>query len=208
LPKTWEEYLAGLSSAARSFVKRSLASFEDWARTEVELHQVRTAAELAQGSAVLQALHGERWSAAGRTGAFASARFRRFHDELMGALLAAGALELSWLAVRGEPVAALYNFHWNGKVYFYQSGRKLDVPGSVRPGIVAHTLAIRRAIAAGMREYDFLGGASQYKLKLATATRPLLSVRAVRSPALELARTTAERGLDLVRQVQRRLQSS
>jgi CelD/BcsL family acetyltransferase involved in cellulose biosynthesis len=156
-------------------------------------------AELERGSAVLRALHGERWSASGRRGAFASRRFRAFHDQVMRALLAAGALELSWLSVRGEPVAALYNFSWNGKVYFYQSGRKLDVPTSVRPGIVAHVFAIRRAIEAGRLEYDFLGGASQYKRKLATAARPLLSVRAVRSPVLERARSALERGIDLLR---------
>jgi CelD/BcsL family acetyltransferase involved in cellulose biosynthesis len=199
LPDSWDDYLAALSSSNRQFVKRSAARFEDWARGDAELHEVRTAAELEQGSAVLRALHGERWSAAGRRGAFASQRFRAFHDEVMRALLAAGALELSWLSVRGEPVAALYNFSWNGTVYFYQSGRKLDVPDSVRPGIVAHVFAIRRAIEAGRREYDFLGGDSQYKRKLATARRPLLSVRAVRSPVLERARGALERGIDLLR---------
>jgi CelD/BcsL family acetyltransferase involved in cellulose biosynthesis len=199
LPGSWDDYLAALPSSNRQFVKRSAARFEDWAGGEGELHQARTVAELEQGSAVLRALHGERWSAAGRPGAFASQKFRAFHDQVMRALLAAGALELSWLSVRGEPVAALYNFSWNGKVYFYQSGRKLDVPAAVRPGIVAHVLAIRRAIDAGRREYDFLGGASQYKRKLATATRPLLSVRAVRSPALERARSALERGIDLLR---------
>jgi CelD/BcsL family acetyltransferase involved in cellulose biosynthesis len=199
LPTSWADYLAALPASNRQFVKRSAARFEDWARGDAEVHQVRTPAELEQGSAVLRALHGERWSAAGRRGAFASRRFRAFHDEVMRALLAAGALELSWLSVRGEPVAALYNVSWNGKVYFYQSGRKLDVPTSVRPGIVAHAFAIRRAIEAGRLEYDFLGGASQYKRKLATAARPLLSVRAVRSPVLEHARSALERGIDLLR---------
>jgi CelD/BcsL family acetyltransferase involved in cellulose biosynthesis len=117
----------------------------------------------------------------------------------MRAFLDRNALELRWLSVRGEPVAALYNLTWNDKVYFYQSGRKLDVPSGVRPGIVIHLRAIRRAIEAGRREYDFLGGASQYKRKLATATRPLVSVRAVRSPVLELARSAVERGIEAVR---------
>ena len=198
LPKTWDAYLAGLSSNERRFVRQSLASFDTWADGESELHQARTLAELERGSAVLRALHGERWTAAGHDGAFRSARFRDFHEEVMRALLDRNALELRWLSVRGEPVAALYNFTWNDKVYFYQSGRKLDVPNGVRPGIVIHLRAIRSAIEAGRREYDFLGGASQYKRKLATATRPLVSVRAVRSPVLELARSAVERGIDAV----------
>jgi CelD/BcsL family acetyltransferase involved in cellulose biosynthesis len=201
LPRSWDDYLAMLPSTARHFVKRSISTFDHWSSGDAELREVRTAADLEHGSSVLRALHENRWSGAGQGGVFASPRFRAFHDEVMQALLARGALELSWLLVRGEPVAALYNFVWNGKVYFYQSGRKLDVPAAVRPGIVAHVYAIRRAIEAGRREYDFLGGASAYKLKLATATRPLLSVRAVRSSTLERARDTAERGIQVVRQV-------
>jgi CelD/BcsL family acetyltransferase involved in cellulose biosynthesis len=203
LPKTWDGYLAALSSSERRFVKQSLASFDTWASGESELHEARTLSELELGSAVLRELHGERWTAAGHDGAFRSARFRDFHGEVMRALLERDALELRWLSVRGEPVAALYNFVWNDKVYFYQSGRKLDVPNGVRPGIVIHLRAIRCAIEAGRREYDFLGGASQYKRKLATATRPLLSVRAVRSPVLELARSAVERGIEGVRRFAR-----
>jgi CelD/BcsL family acetyltransferase involved in cellulose biosynthesis len=117
----------------------------------------------------------------------------------MRELLRRGALDLSWLLVGGEPIAALYNFVWNRRVYLYQAGRKLDLPATVRPGIVLHLHAIRRAIEAEHLEYDFLGGASQYKLKLATAKRPLLAVRALHSPVLERVRETAERGIDLVR---------
>ena len=41
----------------------------------------------------------------------------------MAWLLEQGALELLWLSVRGEPVAALYGMVWAGKVYAYQCGR-------------------------------------------------------------------------------------
>ena len=136
-----------------------------------------------------------------------SPRFAAFHDEVMPPLLAAGALELLWLTVRGDPIAIIYNIVWNGKVYFYQSGRKIDVPKGVRPGIVIHAHAIRRAISAGRREYDFLGGASRYKVQLSTAARPLLRVRAVRSPRLELAHSTAERGFDTARRLRDQLRA-
>ncbi|HEY3494337.1 MAG TPA: GNAT family N-acetyltransferase [Polyangiaceae bacterium] len=199
LPESWDEYLRRLSSSSRSFVKRTLAAFQDWAGGEDAYFEVRSPLELARGTAVLRALHGERWSEASTGGVFGSPRFRAFHWEIMLPLLASGALELSWLAVRGEPIAALYNFSWNGKVYFYQSGRKLDVPSRVRPGIVAHLHAIRRAIERGRREYDFLGGASRYKLALATDRRSLVTVRAVHPSLLELARERAEHSLALVR---------
>jgi CelD/BcsL family acetyltransferase involved in cellulose biosynthesis len=205
LPASFEQYVASLTSAGRYLVTRSLRDLDDWAKGDLELHDVRSASELDEGKQILKRLHGERWGADGRSGVFGSPRFAAFHDEVMPLLLAAGALELLWLTVRGDPIAIVYNIVWNGKVYFYQSGRKIDVPKRVRPGIVIHAHAIRRAIAAGRREYDFLGGASRYKVALATAARPLLRVRAVRSPRLESAHGTAERCFDGVRWLRRRI---
>ena len=189
LPATWEAYLQGISATSRYLVNRSLRDFERWAGDGFALHQARSRAELVEGRRVLRALHGSRW---GDEDAFASPRFDAFHEEVMPALLDRGALDLSWICARGEPVAALYNLRWNGKIYSYQGGRRLDVPRDVRPGIVIHAHAIRRAIEAGMREYDFLGGVSQYKRKLATRTRPLVRLRAVRRGLREAARRLAE----------------
>jgi CelD/BcsL family acetyltransferase involved in cellulose biosynthesis len=140
-------------------------------------------------------LHGERWAAAGKTGALSAARFAAFHNAVLPELLRAGALKLLWLTVRGQPVAAVHNIVWDRKVLFYQSGRQPDVPRGVRPGIVLHAHAIRAAIAAGHREYDFLGGESQYKSQLASASRPLVQVRAVRPSLIEQARRLIDAGI-------------
>jgi CelD/BcsL family acetyltransferase involved in cellulose biosynthesis len=207
LPATFEHYLASLTSAGRYLVTRSLRDLDEWAKGDLELHVARNLTELDQGKRILKRLHGERWGAEGRSGVFGSPRFAAFHDAVMPLLLAAGALELLWLTVRGDPIAIAYNIVWNGKVYFYQSGRKIDVPKGVRPGIVIHAHAIRRAIAAGRREYDFLAGASRYKVQLATASRSLVRVRAVRSPRLELAHSTAVRGLDTARRLRDQLRA-
>ena len=89
--------------------------------------------------------------------------------------------KLRQLSVRGEPVAVNYSLLWNRKVYFYQCGRRLELPGKVRVGVVLHAEAIRAVIAAGCREYDFLGGAAQYKQHLALANRSLVQCRVSRS---------------------------
>jgi CelD/BcsL family acetyltransferase involved in cellulose biosynthesis len=189
LPTTWEAYLQGISATSRYLVTRSLRDFDRWAGDGFALHQARSRAELVEGRAALVALHERRWR---DEGAFSSRRFDAFHGEVMPALLDRGALDLSWICARGEPVAALYNLRWNGKIYSYQCGRRLDVPREVRPGIVIHAHAIRRAIEEGLREYDFLGGTSQYKRKLAPGTRPLVRLRAVRRGLREAARQVAE----------------
>jgi CelD/BcsL family acetyltransferase involved in cellulose biosynthesis len=191
LPSSWDEYLASLSSSGRYVLKRSLREFSEWAGGSFELHEARSPADLREGTRILKALHAERWLGGG---VFKSRRFSAFHETVTRELLAQNALELLWLEARGRPLAAVYNIRWNGKEYFYQSGRTLDVPKRVRPGFVIHALAIQRAIAAGRREYDFLGGSSQYKSQLGTVRRALVLVRGVRAPLREAVRRATERG--------------
>ena len=205
LPATWKAYLAQLPSQSRYLVTRSLRDFEAWAGAPPSLCVARSESELADGKRKLASLHGERWRADGADGVFASPRFTAFHDAVMTPLLREGALELAWLEARSEPVAALYNIVWDKRVHFYQSGRKIDVPKNVRPGIVAHALAIQRAIDAGRREYDFLAGTSQYKRKLALARRPIVQVRAVRAPLRERARQGLESAVVRLRALRGRL---
>lgn len=181
LPSTFEAYRQLLDGDRRYVVTRSLRELEKWAGPAGYSRVVaRTPAELAEGRAILHSLHGERWTGNGYEGAFASERFTRFHDEVMTALLEGedGQLELQWLVVAGHPVVVLYNIVYRGRVYFYQSGRKLDVPKGVKLGLAAHALALRAAIEEGRSEYDFLAGASQYKRQLALAKHPLVTLSA------------------------------
>jgi CelD/BcsL family acetyltransferase involved in cellulose biosynthesis len=201
LPATWEAYLQLLSKKKRYGIVRAQRDFDDWAGGTSELRCVTTPAELEDGKRILATLHNERWDAAGRQGVFTAPRFAAFHDAVLPRLLDQGALELMWLNVRGEPVAAIYNLVWNGKVYFYQCGRKLDVPRGQRLGIVMLAYAIRRAIEAGRREFDALAGESLYKSQLMLAARPLVQVRAARPSLLEQTRKLAGCGIACARVV-------
>jgi CelD/BcsL family acetyltransferase involved in cellulose biosynthesis len=216
LPETWSAYLRDLGSSRRYVVTRSLRELDRWASPGGwEVRSAVTATDLEEGRRVLHDLHAERWTAAGRHGAFASPRFKRFHDEVIPRLWAGedgAALDLLWLVVRGEPIAACYNVVFGNKVYFYQSGRRMDLPKTVRPGIAMHALAIQRSIGAGRREYDFLQGASRYKRDLALGSRALVTLRAVaphlRARAVEAARVLAERAIAQMRSRRRAAQPS
>lgn len=211
LPSTWDAYLQALGSSRRYVVTRSLRELEKWAgKGGWELRKARTAEELAEGVKILSELHAERWTSAGKSGVFASDRFRRFHEIVMPRLLAGedgASLDLRWLAVRGEPVAAAYNLIHGGRLQFYQSGRRVDVPKNVRPGIAMHALTIQESIEAGLREYDFLAGASRYKRDLALEARRLVTLRAIapglRARAVEAARVLAERAIARLRAASR-----
>jgi CelD/BcsL family acetyltransferase involved in cellulose biosynthesis len=193
LPASWDALLTSLPSTSRYFLKRSLRDFERWAEERAIVRVAETPADLAEGLGVLTRLHEERWWAAGEPSLFDSAPFRSFHQQVMPELLAAGALDLRWLLVDERPIAALYNIVWGDKVHFYQAGRALDLPKGIRPGVVLHASAIRAAIAAGRREYDFLAGNGLLKRQLAPKTRPLVELRAVRSRGRELVRSAGAR---------------
>jgi CelD/BcsL family acetyltransferase involved in cellulose biosynthesis len=204
LPASWDEYLRRLPGGDRYYLKRSLRDFERWAAGEARFHRVESANDLEQGKRILHELHHERWRGTG-SGVFRSARFLTFHDRLMSRLLERDALELLWLSVRGEPVAAMYNLRWAGKTWFYQCGRRVGLPPNIRVGVVLHAHAIRGAIEGGQREYDFLCGACRYKKQLALASRPVVELRLARPSLVETARSLVERSKSVVRSVQGRL---
>jgi CelD/BcsL family acetyltransferase involved in cellulose biosynthesis len=178
LPDSWDAYLGALGGSSRRLVRRSLRDLEEWAGDSLAVRCAETEAELERGRQVLESLHAQRWNATGGPSLFDSHRFRAFHERVMPDLFGRGELELWWLEVRGEPVAALYNVVHAGKVYVYQGGRRMDLPKRVRAGIALHAYAIRRSIEKGRREYDFLAGSARYKLDLATGARQLCTLRA------------------------------
>jgi len=199
LPKNFDEYLGTyLRGSKRSQLKKSLRALETWAGGPPIFEHVRTAEQLAEGKRILEALHRERWP---EGGVYRSEKFRRFHDLAMPRLLAIGALDVGWMTVKGQAVSAYYNFSWNGHIWHYQSGRKLDAPDDARVGVTMHALLIKRAIDEGMREYDFLAGVSQYKTSLASETRSLLTLRAARPSVVETARKAAEQGVAQAKKV-------
>jgi CelD/BcsL family acetyltransferase involved in cellulose biosynthesis len=148
--------------------------------------EARTESERRTGMEILKRLHARRWEGStgetrgGAGGVFGSVFFARFHERTGPDLLKAEVLKLMWLTVRDEPIAAVYNLDWRGRVYFYQCGRRLDVPKAIRPGTVLLVMAIRRAMEAGRREFDLLAGDVRYKRELATGTRPLVRLRVAR----------------------------
>lgn len=204
LPATWDDYLAALPSNARYLVRRSLRDFSKWANGSERVERAESAEEVERGATILRALHGERWSHAG---AFASERFTKFHAEVMPELGKKRELELLWLTAHGQPVAVHYNVVKDGVVYFYQSGRRLDLPKGLRPGIVLHAHAIRSAIDARLREYDFLAGTARYKLELALAMRPLSTLRATRPSLVENLRKLGTSGLNAARGLRSRVRA-
>jgi CelD/BcsL family acetyltransferase involved in cellulose biosynthesis len=188
LPPTWDAYLQGLGPNSRRNIQRSQKAFDAWCGGTTRLESATTPADLAKGKQVLVNLHHQRWESDDQPGVFRSPFYLRFHDAIMQRLAEQGELELHWLCARDEPVAVFYGMAWQGKIYAYQMGRRMDLPGHLRPGAVLLAMVIRSAIESGRREFDLLADESFYKHQFTSTVRPLVHVRATRTSLREWAR--------------------
>jgi CelD/BcsL family acetyltransferase involved in cellulose biosynthesis len=175
-----ETYLSRLSASTRSQIRRSIRLYQ--ARLEaVEVRAANTAEEAMEWFGALLTLHVARWRERDGTSVFADADIRCFHRRLLmtsATAAAPGGFKPEILRIRfgTEVIAYLYHLRYRGRVNFVQSGLAYHRDNRLKPGLVAHGLAIEHYLALGSTEYDFLGGeaeAVRYKRSLATERRML-----------------------------------
>ena len=193
-----EGYLAQLSSNTRSQIRRSIRLYEERsgeACVEIAGNPEEAVAWLDE----LVELHESTWQERGEAGAFRG-EAREFHRALIRSTVPnSGRDELRSDIVRvrfgEETIALLYNTVYRGRVSFYQSGVRYADDRKLKPGLVAHVLAVDRYLASGEVEYDFLGGEPQpvqYKRSLSTDVRSLYWAR-LHAPSVKMGALGATR---------------
>lgn len=186
--------LAHVSANTRAQLRRAWRAFEgESARLE------RLSGEA--GLNELIAAHQAWWRARGQPGAFASPFMRRFHHALLARGEATGEVRLRLLrAPDGRPAAWLHLLCSGGHVAAYQSAIAPDEDlRRLKPGLVAHLLAIGEAAAEGAATYDFLAGEARYKRSLSTHSGSLLWTERVRPWSLAHLLARARRGFRAIR---------
>jgi CelD/BcsL family acetyltransferase involved in cellulose biosynthesis len=193
-----EDALELLRKSVRQRVRRALRGLGDvsteWAQGEEAALQVLD--ELVE-------LHQRRWQAAGQPGAFAAARVRDFHRDLVRTLLPRESAMLFRASCDAGTIGCLYGFLDRGRLLFYQSGFGEFEDPRLKPGLVSHALCLQACLDRGIDEYDFLAGDSRYKRELANGERTLVWAVAARpTPRVALARArrkaaAAARGVQL-----------
>ncbi|MEQ1855832.1 MAG: GNAT family N-acetyltransferase [Longimicrobiales bacterium] len=174
-----ESYLSHLSSNTRSQVRRAVRLYGE-RFGEPEVRAACSSQELYGWFDSMASLHAKRWHGRGKSGAFGDAKIRDFHLGLLKRVFHGQAKELRAEILRvsfgAEAIAYLYQLRYRGRVNFYQSGLAYHGDNRLKPGLVAHALAVEHYLTGGESEYDFLGGepeAVRYKRSLATSRRML-----------------------------------
>jgi CelD/BcsL family acetyltransferase involved in cellulose biosynthesis len=175
-------YLGGLGASTRAQIRRAAKLYGKRGMLRLE-----AAADRAQALAWLDALgglHEARFRSKGEQGAFGVPGFLDFHRALVTAAWESGTVELLQVSAGGAPIGYLYNFLWRGWVGFYSSGLAYEGDNRLKPGLVAHWLAVERYMAAGASVYDLMAGESRYKSSLAEPGPLLLGLVVERDDAV------------------------
>jgi CelD/BcsL family acetyltransferase involved in cellulose biosynthesis len=213
LPASWEEFFRDKN---RNFKKRWHGTVNRLEREgELKLEVVVPGEPTAAAFAELLRLNRARWGEEGTS--FRSDSVIAFHQELCQQIHPRGWVLLALMTVGGKVVAAKYDFVYAGKVWGYQGGWDPDWEEH-RVGDVLFGKCFEWAMAQGLTEYDFLGGASVYKERWSTGRRAMGDVvgysPTLRGQALrvlgrgkqELKRRLPPALLDRARALWRRLQ--
>ncbi len=158
-------YLAGLGASTRAQIRRAAKLYGE--RGGLRLEVAGDPALAMSWLEELGRLHEARFASKGERGAFGVAGFLDFHRAIVTSAWPDGGIELLRASAGGAPIGYLYNFLWRGWVGFYTSGLVYERDNRLKPGLVAHWLAIERHVAAGARVYDLMAGESRYKSSLA-----------------------------------------
>ncbi|MBE7478452.1 MAG: GNAT family N-acetyltransferase [Polyangiaceae bacterium] len=174
-------YLALLGSSTRAQIRRAERGYG-----EIEVNVAESAAAAREVFAELVELHQRAWNARGQPGAFSDPWFLGFHRELIERRLPHGEIQLMRVRSARATIGCLYNFVWQGRVLFYQSGLASEEDPRKKPGYVCHARAVSFNARAGHDVYDFLGGDARYKQNLATGSTTLIWAR-VQRPLMRFA---------------------
>jgi CelD/BcsL family acetyltransferase involved in cellulose biosynthesis len=187
LPKTFEEYLAGLDGHDRHEFRRKrrrLSEAGEW--------KVRRAHDVGWEDDLASFVEFHRQAPGDKSSFFTSER-ERFFRRLAADLMLLGLARLDVLELSGEVVAATFSYDFRDRFGLYNSSFRPDL-ARLAPGMVLVGSLIEEAIEAGKTEFDFLRGGEAYKMRFGPVARPVYQVmiasgRAVAEPGIMVARS-------------------
>jgi CelD/BcsL family acetyltransferase involved in cellulose biosynthesis len=202
LPATWEDFLALQSKSHRKQLRQLERRVIDGARTRWRL--VEDASDFDRAWAILVDLHQRRRKSLGEPGCFSSPTWAAFHRDVARRLLDEGRLRLSWLELDGAPIAAEYHLAGRDATSAYQGGVDPDRLAE-EPGRISTICSIRRALAEGHSQFDFLRGDEPYKVHWRATPRTVWRWQAAAPRTLPMLRKQAVAAAHRVGRVGRRV---
>ena len=160
LPATWEGFLLLLSGKERHEIRRKLRRLEESGKIRYRTLNEQGAVEL-ELTTFLDLFRQNRSDKA----SFMTGQMEMFFYAIAGALSAEHILNLGFLELDSQPVAAVMCFDYNSTRYLYNNAYDSQFSG-LSVGLLSKVFSIQGSIHQGMAKYDFLKGAEEYKQRL------------------------------------------
>lgn len=153
-----------LKSSTRSQIRRSYKLYRE--RGEISLECANSVDRAIEIFNELMTLHQKSFMGRQRTSHFASEQTQDFHHQLIRERFDYGEIQMLRIGYGEEVIGCLYNFVFQGRVYFFQSGMCYEKDNRLKPGYMCHVEAIQFNAAQGHAMYDFLAGTERFKVSL------------------------------------------
>jgi CelD/BcsL family acetyltransferase involved in cellulose biosynthesis len=170
LPKTWDDFLAGLSKKNRHELRRKLRRL---GTVEGVSWYALASAEEVEGAmndflALLRLSKEAKYR-------FLTPEREAFFRSIARELGAMGLVRLFFMEIGGERVASALCFDYGSSRLLYNSGYNPQY-GYYSVGLLLKAFAIKSAIEEGRAYFDFLRGNESYKYDLGGKDRPLYTM--------------------------------
>lgn len=150
-----------ISKNSRQNIRESVRLYQEFGPLRLDV--AGSAGQAHQMLSELAALHADRWAARGLPGAFASPRFRQFHQDLIDQYFDQGLIHLMRVSAGDHVIGVIYNLVAESKVFFYQCGFRITPNHRLRPGLVTLLHALEWYRKSRWSEFDLMAGDMQYK---------------------------------------------
>ena len=155
----WGSYLQTLSKNSRYQINRTaklLGGIEN-----VSLSRAQTPDEALNFFQAVGEYHKIRW--ANQNSGFKNQYFVNFHQQFIKKHFNSGVIDIVRFKFGDKTFCYLYNLIYKDTVYFYLSGIEYTQDNRIKPGLLAHSLAISYYAGLQYKKYDFMGGEGRYK---------------------------------------------
>ena len=168
--KDWLFFLKTLSANSRAQIKKSARLFGG--KEKITLTSAKSVDEALTFLTATGELHKARW--VNKNSGFENNKFVEFHQQFIKQNFHLNLIDILKIESRNETICYLYNFLYKNTVYFYLSGIRYSTDNRLKPGLLAHSLAISHYAKLGYETYDFMGGEGRYKKSLSDKTGILI----------------------------------
>ena len=163
IPNFSDVFIKNLSKSFRYNLSRQMRRLKK-NYNKVDVKRYDEFSTVKESMKVFFELHQQRWISKGMPGIFSYDEARNFHLDVAKIFADKDWLGLYFLIVDEKPIASLYGFEYNQKMYLYLGGFDVDF-SQYSPSNLLLLELIKKCIQNGITEIDFMRGSEQHKFK-------------------------------------------